>query len=375
MTIQNVKFIFGGKVSDDAYDVTVDGDKIVGIEKTTSSSPLRFATLPYVDVHTHGAVTHDVTELTVDALSKIGDYLLSNGIGAYLPTLVATPLPELDKAFEKLRKLSPSGAKILGAHIEGPFISLAKKGAQPAENICTAFDEKDTDFFKRNSDVLKIVTLCPSTKNSTSLVKAIVGNGIKAQAGHDDSIDDDIIACKNVGLDGATHIYCASSGFRRVGGKIEKHLGLNECAMYFDDMFCEVIADNVHISENLFKFIYKCKGFEKIILVSDSLAPCGAPVGEYVLGENTPVVTDGTAAYLKDKSALAGSTTNVARMVEIVVKYGIPLPEAVYCVTESPRKYLNVSVSPLSVGADASFNVVDENGKVTEVYSHGKKIR
>ena len=100
---------------------------------------------------------------------------------------------ELRRIYEKLRKLSPSGAEILGAHIEGPYISIAKKGAQPVENIMTSFDEKDADFFSRNADVLKIVTLCPATKNAVALVKAIVGNGIKAQAGHDDSIDDQII--------------------------------------------------------------------------------------------------------------------------------------------------------------------------------------
>ncbi|UKI48358.1 MAG: hypothetical protein L6V82_02585 [Clostridiales bacterium] len=325
MEIKNVKFIYGGKIADNAVDITVENGKISKVSKTREKSAPRYVTLPYVDIHTHGAVTHDVTELSENALSEIGNYLLSNGIGAYLPTFVATPLTALDKAFEKLRKLSPSGAEILGAHIEGPYISIAKKGAQPVENIMTSFDEKDADFFSRNADVLKIVTLCPATKNAVALVKAIVGNGIKAQAGHDDSIDDQIIACKNAGLDGATHIYCASSGFRRVDGKITKHLGLNECAMYFDDIYTEVIADDVHIGENLFKFIYKCKGYEKIILVSDALAPCGAPVGEYILGENTPVIADGTAAYLKDKSALAGSTTNIAKMVEIIVRYGVPL--------------------------------------------------
>ncbi len=374
MEIKNVKFIYGGKVADNAVDITVENGKISKVSKMREKSAPRYVTLPYVDIHTHGAVTHDVTELSENALSKIGNYLLSNGIGAYLPTFVATPLTALDKAFEKLRKLSPSGAEILGAHIEGPYISIAKKGAQPVENIMTSFDEKDADFFSRNADVLKIVTLCPATKNAVALVKAIVGTGIKAQAGHDDSIDDQIIACKNAGLDGATHIYCASSGFRRVDGKITKHLGLNECAMYFDDIYTEVIADDVHIGENLFKFIYKCKGYEKIILVSDALAPCGAPVGEYILGENTPVIADGTAAYLKDKSALAGSTTNIAKMVEIIVRYGVPLEKAVYCATESPRKYLGLEIPALSVGYDASFNVVDERGKVTEVYSKGKKV-
>lgn len=375
MTIQNVKFIFGGNISDDAFDVAFDDGKITSIEKSCCSCPTRHVTLPYIDVHTHGAVTHDVTELTDEALSKIGDYLLSNGIGAYLPTFVATPLSTLDKHFEKLRKLSPSGAKILGAHIEGPFISVTKKGAQPIENISTVFDEKDAEFFRRNADVLKVVTLCPATKNAVSLVKAIVQNGIKAQAGHDDSIDDQIVACKDAGLDGATHVYCASSGFRRMNGQIKKHLGLNECAMYFDDMYVEVIADDVHISENLFKFIYKCKGHEKIMLVSDALAPCGAPVGEYVLGDNTPVISDGSAVYLRDKSALAGSTTNIAKMVKIVTSYGVPLEKAVYLVTETPRRYLNLAITPLKVGSEASFNVVDGAGKVVEVYTNGKKIK
>lgn len=185
MEIKNVKFIYGGKVADNAVDITVENGKISKVFETREKSAPRYVTLPYVDIHTHGAVTHDVTELSENALSEIGNYLLSNGIGAYLPTFVATPLTALDKAFEKLRKLSPSGAEILGAHIEGPYISIAKKGAQPVENIMTSFDEKDADFFKKNADILKIVTLCPATKNAVALVKAIVGNGIKAQAGHD----------------------------------------------------------------------------------------------------------------------------------------------------------------------------------------------
>ena len=140
MEIKNVKLIFDGKIADNAVDITVENGKISKVSKTREKSAPRYVTLPYVDIHTHGAVTHDVTELSENALSKIGNYLLSNGIGAYLPTFVATPLTALDKAFEKLRKLSPSGAEILGAHIEGPYISIAKKGAQPVENIITSFD-------------------------------------------------------------------------------------------------------------------------------------------------------------------------------------------------------------------------------------------
>lgn len=155
MEIKNVKLIFDGKLADNAVDITVENGKFSKVSKTREKSAPRYVTLPYVDIHTHGAVTHDVTELSENALSEIGNYLLSNGIGAYLPTFVATPLAALDKAFEKLRKLSPSGAEILGAHIEGPYISIAKKGAQPVENIMTSFDEKDADFSAGTRTFLK----------------------------------------------------------------------------------------------------------------------------------------------------------------------------------------------------------------------------
>lgn len=375
MKFENVKFIFGGLIGNNAYDVEVNGDVISAITPACKKENCNYVTLPYIDVHTHGGAGHDVSELTKEALDAIGDYLLYNGIGAYLPTFVATPLGKLDEMFLKLRNLSPSGAEILGAHIEGPYISLAKKGAQPAANILTAYDPKDAVFFEKNKDILKIVTLCPATKNAPLLVKTLVGNGIKAEAGHDDSVDTDIIECMKNGLDGATHIYCASSGFRRLKGSIEKHLGLNECALLFDEIYTEVIADGVHISENLFDFIYKNKGYRKIILVSDSLAPAGAPCGKYLLGDDTPVITDGTAAYLEDKSALAGSVTNVAKTVENVVSYGVPLAHAVYAATETPRKYLSLPYDALSCGSTASFNVLDEKGKLLHVVNRGRTVR
>lgn len=164
MEIKNVKLIFDGKIADNAVDITVENGKISKVSKTREKSAPRYVTLPYVDIHTHGAVTHDVTELSENALSEIGNYLLSNGIGAYLPTFVATPLTALDKAFEKLRKLSPSGRGNSGRAYRRTVHQHCEKRRTAVENIMTSFDEKDADFFSRNADVLKIVTLCPATK-------------------------------------------------------------------------------------------------------------------------------------------------------------------------------------------------------------------
>ena len=259
--IKNVKLIEDGRINSVAVDISFCNGIINSIVKTEETDGCTQYVAPgYVDVHTHGAAGHDVSEASKEALDAVGNYMLGNGVVAYLPTFVATPLSELNSAFEKLRKITADGADILGVHIEGPFISPLKKGAQPLENIKTEFENGDVEFFKNNKDIIKIVTLCPATKNAEMLVKLLTACNIKSEAGHDDSIDCQIEKCMAEGLDGATHIYCASGGFRRINGQIDKHLGLNETALLYDNIFAEVIADGVHISERLFNFIYKNKG-------------------------------------------------------------------------------------------------------------------
>lgn len=375
--IKNVRLIEDGRINKVAVDITVDNGVIAGISRTEETAECKqYVAAGYIDIHTHGAAGHDVSEVTDEALNAVGDYMLKNGVVAYLPTFVATPLATLNAAFKTLRGIRPSGADILGVHIEGPFISPLKKGAQPLENIKTVYEKSDAEFFKKNKDLLKIVTLCPATENAESLVKLLKACNVKAEAGHDDSLDYQIESCMKAGLDGATHLYCASSGFRRVNGEIEKRLGLNETALLYDDIYAEVIADGVHISKRLFNFIYKNKGFRKIILVSDSLSPAGAPAGEYLLGGTVPIVTDGTAAYLADKSALAGSITNLAKEVENAVSYGVPLAEAVYMATEAPKKYLGIEdCYVVAVGKPATFNILNARGRVIKTYRCGKEIK
>lgn len=131
MEIKNVKFIYGGKIADNAVDITIENGKISKVSKTREKSAPRYVTLPYVDIHTHGAVTHDVTELSENALSEIGNYLLSNGIGAYLPTFVATPLSVLDKAFEKLRNCRRRARKFWARISKVRTSALRKKARSP----------------------------------------------------------------------------------------------------------------------------------------------------------------------------------------------------------------------------------------------------
>lgn len=362
MVIKGVKIIKNGKTSVSAYDLTVENGTLATITPAEFSN--KYVAAGYVDVHTHGAMGVDFSSVDETSLQKACDYYRSKGVTHFCPTFVATPLPILEKQLERLFSFSSHNSEMLRAHIEGPFISLAHKGAQPAENVQTEFDLRDTEFFKKNRDKIGVVTLCPATKNSVQLVRCLTENGIKAQGGHDDSNIVNIRECMREGLDGVTHIYCGCSTSVR-DKNFDKLLGLTECGLLYDDLTVEVIADDKHISRELFEFILKCKTYKRIILVSDSLSCAGMPAGTYKLGTHD-VYTDGKVCYLADMSSLAGSVTSVGEMVKILISYGIPLAEAVYQATESPRNYLGIQEVKFTVGERADYNVLDENGNVIE---------
>ena len=223
--------------------------------------------------------------------------------------------------------------------------------------------------------MIRIVTLCPHTERSVQLVRCLKSNGIIANAGHDGSIYPEIEACVEAGLDAATHVYCASSGLGRRKGDLTKYIGLNETALLDPRIMTEVIADDMHISEPLFRFIYKNKGFRNIMLVSDSLSAAGMPVGTYKLGRDIDVYNNGRVALLADFSALAGSITPVSGMVEIVTSYGVPIAEAAYMGNQAPCAHLGLKDRDvIEKGKRADICVLDARAHLTAVYQKGKRI-
>ncbi len=360
-TLYGVKTVLNGEISTDCYDIVVESGKLKSITKSQDDSGL-YICPAYVDIHTHGAMGVDFSSVDQEKVEKLSNYYFSHGITHVCPTFVATPLNVLKKQFDSLYSFAPSGASFFGAHIEGPYISPKKKGAQPLENIRTEFLDEDLSVLDSIKDNLKIVTLCPATRNVLPLVKYLIENDIKVEGGHDDSTDAQIVECMNEGLDGVTHIFCACSTSRR-DKNFDRVLGMTECGLSFDDLTAEVIADNKHISRRLFEFIFKCKTYRRICLVSDSLSCAGMPKGGYKLGDED-VVTDEKVCYLADMSALAGSVTSIDQMVRNVVSYGIKLEQAVYMAAESPRKYIGCYLPKFEKGEQADYNVIDEKCNV-----------
>lgn len=371
MKITGVYVISDGKTTSVPQDITVENGIITDIAPSAAiPEKTVYATAGFIDEHTHGGYGHDFFEATQEAVDAVGKFHSDHGTTSFVATAVATKLEDLDIQISKIRNLKHRYSDLIGLHMEGPFISVKKKGAQPEENIKSSYEPDDGKFFEKNADLLKIVTLCPHAGNAPELVAKLKSLGIKAHAGHDDSIEPEIAACVEKGLDGATHLYCASSGLGRRKGDITKYAGLNETTLITDAVSAEVIADDIHIPRSIFTLILKNKGYRRIMLVSDSLSAAGMPEGNYKLGTDIDIYNNGRVALLADLSALAGSITPVSKMVEILVGYGVPVAEACYMGNESPARHLGLTDrGTIAVGMRADICLLDEKGRLLKVYA------
>lgn len=356
---QGVSLLLGGRASADLYDVAVADGIITDVKLSGEKVASGYLAPGFVDLHTHGNSGHDFSSCSKADFDEMADWYRAHGVTHFSPTFVATPLSTLDAQLSTLYSYTEDDATVLPAHLEGPYISKRFKGAQPERNIYDEYRADDEKFFTENADKIGIVTLCPAVKGTDKLTALCTSLGIKTQVGHSDANYDQIIPLVEEGLNGVTHIYCGCSGAER-NSDFVRTPGVVETALS-TDLFVEVIADGIHLSVDLIKFVLKCKGYHNVMLVSDSLSCAGMKEGVYKLGDDD-VYTNGKACYRADKSGLAGSVISLADSVKLLVENGIPLPEATYMASETPRKYIGLSLPSLKIGESADFVLLSADG-------------
>lgn len=361
-------------------DVGVENGKIVSIKDHNGKGDTDYQSyylVPgYIDIHTHGGCGSDVMDATPAALDAYTKFHLQNATTSILATTLTEPLSRLQCAIDNVREYRSKYAKILGVHMEGPFFSYANAGAQPREFLREG-DEEGLEFIRKNSDVVKLISLAPDVKNISSVIETAKKCGLQVSLGHDQSIDDEIDSAIEKGACGVTHLGCCSSRISRREGSLVKHLGLLEKALLDNRLFSEVINDGMHIPKDLFLLFYKNKGAKKIIFVSDSLAVADADLsgGNFKLGSDVEVTVREGVAVIVGKNTLAGSITPVAKMVKRALSYGVPLAESVYMSAQSAADYLGLeNVGRVKEGCDADFNIINERGDVVQTFLNGKKV-
>jgi N-acetylglucosamine-6-phosphate deacetylase len=358
----------------DGLELVVENGNIAEIRERTSATAVdlksNYLAPGFIDLHIHGALGRDTMEASPEAFQAICDYHATGGTTSLLLTTVTAPISEIVNVLKAVRGLGGAIKQIAGVHVEGPFISKTRAGAQRAEFIRDP-DSHAVDALLAFADVIKIMTLAPELPSVLAAIDRLCLHHILVSGGHSDASDIEARAAFEYGMRRVTHTFNAMSSARRKG--IYREAGLLEFALSEPDITCELIADGHHVSPTLMKMLYRAKGPKGICLVTDATAGAGLPQGkEFFLSGRPCVVGDGVC-LLADRSALAGSASRMIDLVRIMVnQVGVPLHEAVAMAATNPARALGATTKgKLKAGADADFVVMSPELDVLETFVAG----
>ena len=325
----------------------------------------------FIDIHTHGGWGKDCMEPTFEAIDTVAKYHLSTGITSFCPTTMTADIADIEAALSNMRSYKTNGARLAGAHLEGPFLSAKAAGAHPLDKLLDP-DRENTAFIARNRDVVRRITVAPDLSGAPFVTALCRSMGIQVSIGHDQSIDDEIYACIEAGATSVTHMgNCTSHASRRYPSP-KKHLGLFETALGESRLVCEVIAYDRHVPDALFDIFYRLKGRDGICFVSDSLSVAGMKEGDYFLGSGEsaqPIRIEDGVAILPDKHTYAGSVTPVSKMVSRLFAKGYPAEDLLTMATLTPAKTVGLNDrGDLRPGMLADINLLDDKLNVVKTF-------
>ena len=327
----------------------------------------------FIDLHVHGALGRDTMQASAEALRSICDFHASGGTTSLLLTTATAPLNEIVKVLQAVRDFRSAISAIVGVHLEGPFISKAKAGAQRAEFIQDPSPVAVRQLLEY-ADVLKRVTLAPELPGALEAIEIFHAHGISVSGGHSDAWDEEARAAFDRGMRSVTHTFnCMSSARRR---DIYRVAGLLEFALSKPDISCELIADGHHVSSTLMKMLCRAKGAQGICLVTDATAGAGLPEGSQFALFGQDCIVENGVCLLADHSALAGSAARMIDLVRVMVRdVNIPLNEAIAMATENPARAIGLETKGrLTVGADADLVVLSQEIEAIQTFAADRKV-
>jgi len=330
----------------------------------------------FIDIHIHGGGGADTMDATYEALNKISIAHAEGGTTTLIPTTVSAPLKDIISAIEAVREAmrrGTDGAKILGIHLEGPYISLEQKGAHDEKFIRSPSKEEIEELLK-HLDVIKIVSAAPEIEGGLELGYMMSSRGVLMSIGHSNATIYEVLKAIEAGYRHVTHIYSGCSMVRRI--RAYRYPGVVEAAYLIDDLTVEMIADGKHLPPSLIKLVLKNKGLDKVCIVTDAMRAAGLPPGRYKLGSIEAIVDEGVA-WLPDRSAFAGSVAKMNTMIKVLVNdVGLTLQDAIKLATINPAKIIGISNSKgsLTPGKDADIVVLNSELNVLMTIVEGKIV-
>lgn len=325
----------------------------------------------FIDIHTHGAAGVDVNAATAGQLNgTIGHFFASQGTTGWLCS-VLTDTPEqtlwcLDQAKAAMKE-EGDWAQLLGVHLEGPFLASQYKGAMPEHLLQKGSAELFAKYEAAGEGAIRYMTVSPEVEGVPAMVRDIAAR-VKVAIGHSGAEYDTAMECIANGAVSATHTFNAMRLFHQ-------HQPAIMGAVLESDVYCEAICDGRHLHPASVRLLLKCKGWDRVVAVTDSIMAAGLPDGNYKLGVNDVVVEDGDAKLASDGTR-AGSTLTTGQALKNLVKFTGEGPEKVLpLLTENPADLLGLPrKGRIAPGCDADFVVLGGDLTVLRTIVGGRTV-
>jgi N-acetylglucosamine-6-phosphate deacetylase len=379
MIFKNGRLIFPNGVRD-GLDLLVEDGMITAIRGQAPAMGEQIVDLEgsylapgFIDIHVHGAMGRDTMEASEKAFRAICDYHVTGGTTSLLLTTATAPTKAIINVVNAVHDCRSSIKQIAGVHVEGPFISKAKAGAQRVSSMRKPTPPAYAPLLK-HCDIIKRMTIAPELPGALELIDQLRANGVSVSGGHSDAWEDDARTAFEHGMRNVTHTFNCMSTTRRRG--IDRVAGLLEFAMSEPEIICELIADGHHVSPTLMKMLYRAKGARGICLVTDATAGAGLPDGSKFSLYGTKCIAEAGVCLLADRSALAGSASRMIDLIRtMVTKIGVPLHEAIVMATDTPAFAVGLNnKGQFKIGGDADLVVISPELEVLWTFLGGKEV-
>ena len=379
MILKNARCIFPDGIRE-GLEVIVREGKIAGLRQSNGAPEDEVVDLAgnylspgFIDLHIHGGLGRDAMEASSDAFRAICDYHASGGTTALLLTTATAPIKAIVDVIKAVRHCRSSIPQIAGVHVEGPFISKVRPGAQ-RPGLIRKPAPKAYQPLLECSDVIKRMTLAPELPGAIELIDALRKHNIGPSGGHSDAWEEEARTAFEHGMHSVTHTFNCMSNSRRRG--IDRVAGLLEFSLGEREIVCELIADGHHVSPTLMKMLYRAKGARGICLVTDATAGAGLPEGSKFSLYGNKCVVEGGVCLLADRSALAGSAARMIDLVRtMVTRVNVPLHEAVAMATDTPAHLIGLSgKGQFKIGGDADLVAISPELEVVRTFIAGEEV-
>ena len=329
----------------------------------------------FIDLHTHGAGGYPFINCTKEDVINACNFHLKHGTTSIMPTVSAGAFETMRAAVKEIASVKRDNKtknNVIGAHLEGPYLSAKQCGAQCPKFITKPKKSDYTSIIGEFGDSIARWTYAPENDETGEFCRFLTSHGIIASAGHTDAKYCDMRTAVENGCNLVTHLYSCTSTVTRDHGF--RSLGVIESTFLRDELCAEIIADGKHLPRELIKMIVKIKGADKTLLCTDSLAIAGTDIKEGVMSGTEFIVEDGVCK-LKDRSEFAGSIATADRLVRVMTKEcGFDIVTAVKMITETPAKLAKINAGSIEKGKRGDLVVFDDCVNVETTFVNGKKF-